>query len=107
MTMIDDDDFPEGMSFTDLELEIGCFEASELVNVERNAVNGYVTFRFYDTTGDLAGKLTFDEIEDDMVERTKAVIDHLASTENTILYQDEIESVWNRYDPDAAPGATA
>jgi DNA-directed RNA polymerase subunit H (RpoH/RPB5) len=104
MTM-SDEDFPQ-MSFKDLQLEIDCLEASELVTVERNDVNGYVSFRFYDTAGDLAGKLTFDEIEDDMVGRTKAVIDHLASTEHTVLYQDEIESVWDRYDPSAVPGSS-
>lgn len=105
--MTDEDEFPPSMSFQDLHSDIGCLEASELVTVERNEVNGYINFRFYDTTGDLVGKLTFDEIEDDMVARTKAVIDHLASTENTILYQNEVESVWDSYDPDAAPVAAA
>ncbi len=105
--MTDEDDFPTSMTFQDLYHEIECLEASELVTVERNEVNGYINFRFYDTTGDLAGKLTFDEIFDDMVGRTKAVIDHLASTEHTILYQNEVESVWDAYDPDAAPSATA
>ncbi len=102
-----DDDFPQTMSFAEMSFDISCLEASELVTVERNSVNGYVTFKFYETSGELAGKMTFDEIEDDMVARTKAVIDHLASTEHTILYQNEVESVWDAYDPDAAPSTTA
>lgn len=105
--MTDDDELPLTMSFNELQSGIECLEASELVTVERNEVNGYINFRFYDTTGDIVGKMTFDEIEDDMVERTKAVIDHVASTDSTILYQNEVESIWDAYDPGAAPAAIA
>lgn len=96
-----------GLDFDTLVSEVENHETGSLVGIERNKVNGYVTFRFYDGNGELAGKLTFDEIEEDMVGRAKAVADHLASTENTILYQSEVEDMWNGYDPDNAASPKA
>lgn len=93
-----------GITFSELEAEIGLLEASALATIERNAVNGYITFRFYDPSGELAGKLTFDGPEEDMVGRTKAVVDHLASAEHTIIYQKEVEEIWDSYDPAVTPG---
>lgn len=92
-----------GLSYPNLMLEIAQNETSSLVTIDRNKVNGYVTFRFYANSGELAGKLTFDEIEDDMVGRANAVTDYLAAKENTIIFQTEVEKVWDDYEPDSAP----
>jgi hypothetical protein len=91
------------LDFATLAKEIEEHETGSLVAVNRNEVNGYITFRFYDNAGELAGKLTFDEICDDMIGRAKAVADHLASSEFAILYQSEVENAWDAYDADSVP----
>lgn len=91
-----------GLDYTTLVREIEQHETSSLVMIDRNEVNGYLTFRFYDTSGELAGKLTFDEIEEDMIGRVNAVTDHLASYEDVVAYQTEVETAWDAYDPDRA-----
>lgn len=92
-----------GLDYATLMREISQNGTSSLVTIDRNEVNGYVTFRFYANSGELAGKFTFDEIEDDMIGRTNAVTDYLAANENTIIFQAEVETVWDAYDPDSAP----
>ncbi|NTF17331.1 hypothetical protein G6L37_02645 [Agrobacterium rubi] len=89
-----------GTDYTTLVSEIEQHETSSLVMIDRNHVNGNVTFKFYDNSGELAGKLTFDEIDEEMIGRANAVTDHLAAAETTVLYQDEVEAVWDAYDPE-------
>lgn len=95
---IDDEDDEPTLDFDTLVAEIEDHETGSLVSLERNPVNGYVTFRFYENSGELAGKLVFDELEDGMIGATKAVADYLANAEKSVEYQTEIEAIWEDYD---------
>lgn len=102
--MHDEDDFPP-VRLEDIMAEIQEHDASHLVTSERNSVNGYVTFRFYDMDDELQIKMTFDDLSEDMGVRAKAVLDYLASAEGFVLEAD-IQRVWDR-DPNAAPAMPA
>lgn len=88
-----EEDYP-ATTVEEVRAAIADHEASHLVTIERNDVNGYVTFRFYAENDALAGKLTFDELSDDMADRAKGVLDFLSSTEHVPLYQTDVEERW-------------
>jgi hypothetical protein len=95
---MDDAENAIAVDFKDVVAEIETHEASHLVMFDRNAASGYVTFKFYGTNGELMGKLTFDEVSEDMVPRAKAVLDFLSSTPrsmNSIPYQEAVQSAWD------------
>lgn len=94
------DDWYDPYDYATFVRQVEQHETSSLVSIDRNEVNGFVTIRFSDNAGHLAGKLTFDEVDEEMIGRIKAVTDHLAASENTIIYQDEVDEVWEAYDPD-------
>lgn len=96
-----------GLDYDTLVSEVGQHEAAELVMIDRNPVNGFVTFKFYDRGGSLAGKISFDALEDDMAGRANAVLDHLSSITHTVVFQDEILQVWDGYDPNASTSMKA
>lgn len=96
--MNDEDNFPT-VSFNDVVAEIETHDAANLIMFDRNSVNGYVTFKFYGTGGQLEGKLTFDEVTEDMAHRAKAVLDHLSTTTKAVLFQDEVQNIWDNADP--------
>ncbi len=83
------------LSFKDIVNEIEKHPASELVSFDYNAVNGYSTFLFRGTDGEVVAKFTFDEVSDDMVERAKAVLDHLSTTHKVTITQEEIQDIWD------------
>ncbi|WP_327210517.1 hypothetical protein [Rhizobium leguminosarum] len=101
--MIDDDEDYPAVTMEDLQEQINEHEASHLVTLERNSANGYVTFRFYGANDELAGKMTFDELEEDMAGRAKAVLDFLSKTDRTLTYQEDVDAAWNADVPQWMP----
>jgi hypothetical protein len=47
--------------------------------------------------------MTFDELEEDMVDRAKAVLDFLSKTHRTPSYQEDVEAVWSADGPQLSP----
>lgn len=93
--MFDEDgDYPP-VTVEDLQIEIDEHEASHLLTINRNPVNGMVTFRFFEESGNPVGELVFDEIEEDMGERAKAVLTYIWAIDHFILYQNDVERVWS------------
>lgn len=90
----EDDDYPP-VTVEDLQIEIDEHEASYLLTINRNPVNGMVTFRFCEESGNPVGELVFDELEEDMGERAKAVLTYVSTIDHFILYQNDVERVWS------------
>lgn len=102
MDHMDEDDIEiPGVSYDELVSEINKHEASHLIMLDRNDVNGMVMFRFYGKDSQCKGQLRFDSIDDDMAFRAGAVLDFLSQTENFVIDQMEIEGVWNNAKPNA------
>lgn len=89
-----ENDFPP-VRLENIMAEIQEHEASHLVTAERNPVNGYTTFRFYGEDDHLQIQMTFDELDEDMGLRAKAVLDYLSAAEGFVLEAD-LQSVWDR-----------
>lgn len=100
--MDDDDNYP-AVTFEEIVAQIETHDASELIMFDRSPSSGYVVFQFYDRSGEAAGKLTFDEPEEDMAFRARAVLDFLATTTDAIQYMDDIQSVWDNAEMTFAP----
>lgn len=95
--MDEDDNYPDfpAASFEEIVAEIETHDAFELVMFDRSPSSGYVTIMFYERSGESAGKLTFDEPEEDMVFRAKAVLDFLSTTTGSVEYMVDVQSVWD------------
>lgn len=99
---MDEDELPQA-DFEQIVERIEEHGMAELVMFDRHPVNGNVTFKFYGTDAQMKGKLVFDEVSDDMVDRAHAVLDLLATTNN--VEQREVERVWDSADGEPAVSA--
>lgn len=93
-------------SFEELVREVNSHDAGHLVVCDRAFPSGYTILKFYQ--GDSAvGKITIDEIDDDTAFRVKSVLDFLANASHTVVYQIEIEGVFDNADPSNAPNSNS